>query len=202
MEIYAKEPNYTNESPVVDDNSLWGSAIYEVWNSKKVYNDLYYSIKKYVTDVDFALRYKDFSEKTTKQLDLTKNIILEGIQFCGGETNGLLHPLQDMLEIVKRYLEAKEILKKEKLVMKGVETLSNRIFQLQVDIQVSMMDFSYNCYCQQCDDYAEFFQERLSIRKEMKWLKKNGANKVEMKRLNKLFRGLKMEFRQYKNLWM
>lgn len=191
----------SKENPIVEDNSLWGSAIYEVWHSRDVYDDLYSSIKQYVAEVDCALHYKDFSAKTTKELDMTKNILLEGVQFCGQEKNGLLEPLRNMLDILKRYLEAKEITKKEKLIVKEVETLSNRIVQLQVDIQVSMLDFSDKCYCQQCDDYAEFFEERSEIRKEMKRLKKNGANKEEMKRLTRLLRGLKMEFRQYKKLW-
>lgn len=190
----------SKENPIVDDNSLWGSAIYEVWHSSHVYYDLYSSIKQYVTEVDCALHYKDFSAKTTKNLEMTKKILLEGVQFCGQEKNGLIEPLRDMLDILKRYLDAKEIAKKEN-IMKEVETLSNRIVQLQVDIQVSILDFYDKCYCQQCDDYAEFFEERSEIRKEMKRLKKNGANKEEMKRLTRLFRGLKMEFRQYKNLW-
>lgn len=190
----------SKENPIAEDNSLWGSAIYEVWHSRDVYNDLYSSIKQYVAEVDCALQYKDFSAKTAKELDMTKNILLEGVQFCGEEKKGLTKPLWDMLDILKRYIEAKEIAKKEKIIV-NVETLSNRIIQLQVDIQVSMLDFFDKCYCQQCDDYAEFFKERSEIRKEMKQLKNNGANKKEMKRLARLLRVLKFEFRQYKKLW-
>ncbi len=184
---------HSKKSPIVQDNSLWGSAIYEVWGTSEVYS----SIKQFVEKVDCALYHRDFSEKTTKQLDLTKKLLLEGVRFCGEEKNSLLKPLMDMLDILKRYIQAKEMAKKEK----QIETLSNRIVQLQVDIQVSMIDFYDKCYCQQCDDYAEFYKERSEIKKEMKRLEKN-VNKEEMRRLRELFRGLKTEFRQYKNLWM
>ncbi len=189
---------HSKPNPIFNDNSLWGSAIYEIWNNKKVYNDLYSSIKQYVIEVDCALYYKDFSDKTTRQLDLTKNILIEGVKFCGEDKNGLLYPLKDMLDILKRYLDAKEVAKKEKSI---IDSLSNKIVQLQVDMQTSMMDFYGKCYCQQCDEYAEFFEERSEIRKEIKWVE-NFANKEEMKKLRNLFKGLKMEFKQYKNLWM
>jgi hypothetical protein len=103
-------------NPIINDNSLWGSAIYEIWNNRKIYNELYSSIKQYVKKVDCAIYYKDFSYKTTRQLDLTKNIILEGVKFCGqNDKDGLLNPLKDMLYILKKYIEAKELAKKENL---------------------------------------------------------------------------------------
>jgi len=185
-------------SPIAEDKSLWGSAVYEIWDSQRIYNDLYFSIKQYVTEIDCALFYSDFSEKTRKEFELTKKIIIEGVHLCRQEKNDLFEPLHQMLTILKKYIDAIDMAKE---VVRAVQTLSNKIVQLQVDIQVSMMDFYDNCYCQQCDDYADFYRERTSIRKEMERLEKNGANAKEMKRIRDLFQGLKLEFRQYKNLW-
>lgn len=198
---------YSNQQDTADD-SLWASAIYEVWNSLDVYEDLCESIKQYVVEVDCALQYKDFSEKTTKELDLTKDILLEGVQFCGHHKNGLLKPLQDMFDILERYVAAKKEAKekeekkeKEKIkrIMENVETLSNRIIQFQVDIQVAIMELSEGSFSQ---EYFNFLQERVAIKKEMKLVKKNGANKKEIERLEKLLKSLKMDFKQFKKLWV
>jgi|Laugresu1bdmlbsd_1035121.scaffolds.fasta_scaffold04724_7 hypothetical protein len=106
---------YSKPNPIINDNSLWGSVIYEIWSNNQVYNNLYSSIKHYVKKVDSALYNNDFSHKTTRQLELTKNIIIEGIKFCGEDNkNGLLNPLKDMLVILKKYIVAKELAKKEK----------------------------------------------------------------------------------------
>ena len=186
------------EKPILKDNSLWCSAVYEVWDSQKIYVNLYFSIRQFVVDIECAILQKDFSEKTSTDLELMKNLIIEGVRYCGVEKNSLLGDLKQMIDMAKKYLEEK---KKLKMIMKMVENLSERLRQLQVDVESAIFGFFYKCHCQQCDDYAEFYKERSDIKKEMRYLQKNGANKDEIKRLHSLLKGAKIEMREYKNLW-
>ena len=99
------------EKPILKDNSLWCSAVYEVWDSQKIYVNLYFSIRQFVVDIECAILQKDFSEKTSTDLELMKNLIIEGVRYCGVEKNSLLGDLKQMIDMAKKYLEEKKKLK-------------------------------------------------------------------------------------------
>ena len=60
--------------------SLWGSAIYELWDGDDIYEDLSYRIKVLISDIDCAEYHEDFSMKTQDELQAEKERVVEGIQ--------------------------------------------------------------------------------------------------------------------------
>jgi hypothetical protein len=198
--FYYASPTYKSH-PIHDDNSLWGSVIYEFWDGHSIYEDLKSSITQYIAEIDCAICCKDFSLQTTKELDSSKALIIEGVrvlktvnepEIC---VTDLIKPLQTMIDMTTRYMKVRDVAKR-------VVQLENRMIQLQIDIQTHMyiitdMVGMIGTEHVKKSYVNQFFEERSSIKMEMKRLEEKGAGDVDMKKLKNLYRGIRQEMADF-----
>jgi|Laugresu1bdmlbsd_1035121.scaffolds.fasta_scaffold04140_5 hypothetical protein len=85
-DIMVNKPNmniYGGGFPLKSIDSLWSSAIYEVWKSKNmeeyIYNDLMNKIDMLCENIDFCIEYRLFEEKVSNTLDSERLSIVEGV---------------------------------------------------------------------------------------------------------------------------
>ena len=169
------------------DVSMWHTAIYEVWHVDDVYQDLLYKIKETTYDIKYAKNHEDFSKKKQDELQADKDRVVEGVLILSrmGFQNslGLLSDLQELLGAAEGYVQKRlRILK----IVEIVEKIKNRIRQLQVDIDVDIQSRNY-------EGISEYRKEEESIKAEMNFLEKFGANGREVRKLRSMLKGAQMD---------
>jgi len=169
------------------DVSMWHTAIYEVWHVDDVYQDLLYKIKETTYDIKYAKNHEDFSKKKQDQLQADKDRVVEGVLILSrmGYQNslGLLHDLEILLDAAEGYVQ--KLLRVLKIV-EIVEKTENRIRQLQVDIDVDIQSRNY-------EGISDYRKEEESLKKEMNFLEKFGANGRELRKLRSMLKGAQMD---------
>jgi hypothetical protein len=171
------------------DISMWHTAIYEVWHVDDVYQDLLYKIKETTYDIKYAKNHEDFSKKKQDQLQADKDRVVEVFLILSLRYKdplglmGLLSDLQELLEAAEGYVQKRlRILK----IVEIVEKTENRIRQLQVDIDVDIQSRNY-------EGISEYRKEEESIKAEMNFLEKSGANGRELRKLRSKLKGAQMD---------
>jgi hypothetical protein len=169
------------------DVSMWHTAVYEVWHVDDVYQDLLYKIKETTYDIKYAKNHEDFSKKKQDELQADKDRVVEGVLILSrmGFQNslGLLSDLQALRDAAEGYVQKSlRILK----IVEIVEKIKNRIRQLQVDIDVDIQSRNY-------EGISEYRKEEESIKAEMNFLEKFGANGREVRKLRSMLKGAQMD---------
>lgn len=95
--------------PILKDNFIWRTAIYEVWEKmeqNKIFSDLNIKINELEKEIELALYLSDFSKKTFSKLCMKKNIITEGVHYCD-EMNkkNLYNKLKNILYLMKKFIK-------------------------------------------------------------------------------------------------
>lgn len=161
---------------------IWDTAIYEVWDNERIFQNLYQRIRELVNDIDSANYYEDFSEITKDALEAEKFRVIEGANILcrmNYKNEEMLYHLQLLFDAVERYVNKRlRIMKTVELV----EELTYRIIQLQVDIQTGNQE-----------EIPQFRKEAKNIEIEIIFLKNFGANEKEIERLQSLYNGAEIE---------
>jgi hypothetical protein len=94
--------------PIVKDNFVWRTAVYEVWErmeKTKIFSDLNMKINELEKELELSLYLCDFSKKTFSKLCMKKNIITEGLNYCD-EINkkSLFNKLKKILYLMKKFI--------------------------------------------------------------------------------------------------
>ena len=180
------------------DVSMWYTAIYEVWHVDDVYQDLLYRIKETTYDIKYANHHEDFSKKKQDELQAGKDRVVEGVLILSrmGYVNslGLLHDLEILLDVAEGYVQ--KLLRVLKIV-EIVEKTETRIRQLQVDIDVDIQSRNY-------EGISEYRKEEESLKIEMVFLEKFGANGRELRKLRSMLKGAHMDIEKIiekRELW-
>lgn len=169
------------------NKSLWGTAIYELWDGDEIYSDVFERLKDLTVELECSEYHEDFSKKTQDELEAEKMRVIEGVKFLqklGHPTGGLYHDLELCLDAAERYVNKKIRIEK---TVELVYNLEIRIKQLQVDIQTGVSG-----------EIEMFKKEMKEIKQEIKFLKNFGANEKEMKRLQCLFNDAETDFSELK----
>jgi len=98
-------------NPILKDNFIWRTAIYEVWekiDQYKIVSDLNMKINELEKEIELALYICNFSKKKFVRLCMKKNIIIEGVRYCNEiNKNNLSNKLKKILYLMKKFIELK-----------------------------------------------------------------------------------------------
>jgi hypothetical protein len=115
-DIMINKPNvniYGGGFPLKRIESLWSSAIYEVWKSKNmeeyIYNDLINKIDMLFENIDFCIEYRLFEEKVANTLESERLCIVEGVCILSNMSSvfvnyKLISSLKLLLELGQNYV--------------------------------------------------------------------------------------------------
>ena len=117
-EIFHKreEGKYNDEILIVEGESTWSSAIYEVWKDltpQNIFNDIYYKISQIQADTEQALALQDYSKKTVDDLEAMKGNIVDGYTILrkidGYKMKSLEYKLERLITTFEKYVFRRQI---------------------------------------------------------------------------------------------
>lgn len=124
-----------NGFPLSCDNSYWSLAVYEVWDSDRVYRHLMEMIKSLISDTLIAQHNMDF--ENTQKFFTQRCKISEGLRIYNilaeDDSFKLIPALKILYDVNQKY----DNMLKEVQLDKMYEVIYNKIVQLQVDIQTA-----------------------------------------------------------------
>ena len=167
--------NIFNEEEV-EENTMWSTAIYEVWHPEDVCFELFYDIKDLTQDLEEATRECDFSKEKAGEMEERKKKILEGVHILrSNEYTGLQSLGEDLSHLfcaAKAFVAKRHVINlldnfKERLQDFGreISDFSSSYRFSFLGTRVKQDPAKINAFKKELVDIKEkfkFFQERLN----------------------------------------
>ena len=164
-----------------EDYSLWSLAVYEVWETNKIYMHLMLKIHELIYDIQKAKQESDFSKETRKNIGIEMIKIGEAVKmfnFISNESYKIFHAVVELFETNREYDNKYNQVQLTEIYQK----IYNDMVQLQVDIQTSKKK-----------DNPSFTTEKNKLLENLKMFKFLGGNASEIESLDRLMDGINVE---------